>query len=334
MAQPTTAIQRFDASLSYREFSVLSNRAGFIGLQVLPPTGVRLQSAKFQKVKAASVLGPIEDTKRAPKGNYARDTYEWETDNYSTVDHGVEEVIDDRIIRMYGNEITAENIHIDRAINRVLMAFEDECAKAVFNTTTWTGAALTTAVGTAWTVVATSDPVDDIDKAKDKVRDSSGAKPNTLILTELALRAAKRSARIENLLKYSGRDDPKNLGDLAALQDLFGLDRILVADGWKNTAARGKAAVFGRLWDQTMAMVAHVNVDSIDLENPIPTVGSTIMWTEENATLPGGDDTEMTVIIEEYREEGRRGGIIRARADYEVKIIHPQAGHLLTGVTA
>ena len=48
----------------------------------------------------------------------------------------------------------------------------------------------------------------------------------------------------------------------------------------------------------------------------------------------GAEGEDLGVIVEEYREESRRGGVIRARGDYQLKILHPQAGHLLQGVTA
>ena len=333
MASPSTAIQRFDLSLSYGEFSLAANRKGFIGLKALPPVGVAVQSAAFAKVTVESVLGPIEDTKRAAKGTYRRGDFEWTTDSFKTDDHGVEEILDDRILKMYGNEIRAEQIHAQRAVNRVLQAFENEVAAAVFNGTTWTGAALTTAAATAWTTPATAVPITDIDNAVEKVKASSGMRPNTLIVTDYGLRKMKRCAQIQDLLKYSGRDDPKNLGIISGLLELFDLQQILVADGFKSTADEGQDAVFARLWDVTMAMVCHINT-SDDLEDPEPTIGRTIMWTEENGPIPGGGDGEMGVIMEEYREEQRRGGAIRARADYQVKILHAEAGHLITGVTA
>jgi len=158
-------------------------------------------------------------------------------------------------------------------------------------------------------------------------------RPNALIVTDFALRHLKRTAQVEDLLKYSGHDDPKNLGVLQGLQELFDLERIIVADGFKNTADEGQTGSFSRMWDVTMAMVAHIN-DSGDIEDPEPTVGRTIMWNEENASIPGSDDQEIAVIMEEYREESRRGGVIRARNDRQVKILHAEAGHLLQVVTA
>jgi hypothetical protein len=331
MASPRTAINRFDLSLSYSEFSLRANRRGFIGLRVLPAVGVALQAAAFLRVKIASVLGPIEDTKRAPKGTYPRSDYEWDDDSYKTDDHGVEEVVDDRTIKMYGNEIRAEQIHTERAINRVLQAYEQACANAVFDTARWTGSSLTTSVAVPWTTKATATPIDNIDAAIDAVVTSCGRKPNTLIIPHLGLRALKRTAQVEDLLKYSGKDDPKNLGILTGLQELFDLENILVADGVKNASDEGQTPSFSRFWDPTMCMVCHVTA-SEDLEDPEPTIGRTIMWNEENASIPGAGDTEMTLIVEEYREENRRGGVIRARCDRQIKMLHTEAGHLLQGI--
>ena len=313
----------------YSEFSLIANQRKYIGLRVLPAVGVARQSSSFLKVTVESVLGKVEDTKRAPGATYKRGEFEWTTDNYSTDDHGVEEPLDDRTLNMYGSEIRLERIRSMRAVNRVLQRFEQDVADAVFDTAVWTGAALTTALGTPWSTAATATPITDIDNAIEKVKASSGMVPNALVLSDLAHRRAKRTAQVQDLLKYSGRDDPKNFAD--ALAELFDIDRIIVGRGFKNTADLGQDATFARFWDTTMAMVCHVN-DSMDLEDPDPTIGRTIMFTDENAAIPGGDDGAINVIVEEYREEKIRGSVLRARNDRQVKILHPEAGHLLTGI--
>jgi hypothetical protein len=320
--------------MSFSEFSLEANRMGFVGLQVLPAIGVSQQSAEFAKIPVEQLLREIQDTKRTPKAPYKEDDFEWGTDSYATEDHGAAEVLDDRSIAMYGDMIRSEFIHRQRAVNRVLMALEDAIATAVFNSTTWTGSALTTAASVAWTTQASGVPIDDIDDAIEAVKSSSGMRPNALIITDYGLRLAKRTAQIEDLLKYSGRDDPKNLGIISGLQELFGLEKIIVADGFKNTADQGLDASFSRLWDTTMAMVARVaDGGSMDLEDPNPVIGRTIFWGEDNAAIPGmDDDGSMSLIVEEFREEKRRGGIIRARNDRQVKILFPQAGHLITGI--
>lgn len=334
MATPKTAISRFDLSMSFNEFSLELNRQGYIGLSVLPAVTVAKAEANYSKVPIEALLAPVEDTKRAPKGDYKRDDFEWEQASYKTDEHGVEEIVDDAQIEIYGEEIDAEMIARQRAITRLVTPFEVAVANAVFNTTTWTGSALTTGAGTAWTTKASADPVANIDAAKDKVLASCGHPANTLILTDVAFRAMVRTDRVEDLLKYNGGTGPESLiRARQAIADLLDIERIIIARApMKNTANRAKAVSLARIWDDTKAMVCRID-DTPTLENVTPSIGKTVVFGEQGPT-PGSMDSTIGVVFEEYREEARRGSVLRARTNYQVLIQYPQAGHLITGVTA
>lgn len=340
MASPSTAIKRYDLSITYNEFSNAANRRGFVGLRALPMLGVEQEAANFTRVDVKSLLKKAEDTQRAPKGTYSRDDFKWIQDSYGVTEHGVEEVVDDATIERYGDLIRAEAIHTDRAINRVLMRLEQDIADAVFNTTTWTGAALTTAAATPWTTHATAEPRTDILSAVQKVEESCGQAPTHLILTKKALRNLKQCNEITDLIKYWGGDDPKMGSDsstLRILAELFEVQEVIVANAYSNTADPGLAATFAHIWDNTMAMVCRIRDDGMmgDLDAPEAHIGRTIFSTKNSEPLPGdmGDGSD-SLIVEEYREEARRGGVIRARNKRQVKLLHPQAGHLITAVTA
>jgi hypothetical protein len=229
----------------------------------------------------------------------------------------------------------------------VLQRLEYDIAAAVFNTTTWTGAALTTTVGTAWTTVATADPIADVDAAHEKVSVGCGEDANTLVLTKKGFRAMIRTARLEGLLKYdasellvalnTGQNQSMVSEIVSGLKDLLQVERILVGRGFKNTADKGLPPSLSRVWDDTKAMLCVVHDDGIegDLENPMPQIGRTIFSNKNDEPLPGANDAGLgSLIIEEYRENPVRGGVIRPRNKRQVKILHPQAGHLLQGVTA
>jgi hypothetical protein len=64
----------------------------------------------------------------------------------------------------------------------------------------------------------------------------------------------------------------------------------------------------------------------------MPNIGRTLMWREDSPGPTGAEDEEIGVAVEEYREENRRGEVIRARTDYQVKQLHAPAGHLLTNL--
>src|SRR5689334_216694 len=114
MATPSTAITRLDLSLTYQEFALLANLKKFIGLMVLPPIAVEQEAAEFAKIVIASLLGKVEETKRAPKAEYNRDTWEWGKDSYALDEHGVEEVVDDASVERYGDVIRVEQLSVLR----------------------------------------------------------------------------------------------------------------------------------------------------------------------------------------------------------------------------
>lgn len=347
MAQPTTAITRFDLSLTYQEFNLIANLNKFIGLMVLPMLGVAQESASFAKILIDSLLSKVEETKRAPRAGYNRDSFEWGTDSYALEEHGVEETVDDAEVERYGDIIRVEQISLWRAINRVLQRLEYDIAAAVFNTGTWTGASLTTTVGTAWTTAATADPIADIDAAHEKVSAGCGEDANALVLTKKGFTALIRTTRVEGLLKYDASELLLALNNgqnqrlvnmiTSGLKDLLQVEKIIVGRGFKNTADKGQTATLGRVWDNTKAMLCVIRDDGIDgdLENPMPQIGRTLFSTKNGEPLPGADDAGLgSLIIDEYRDEPVRGGVLRPRNKRQVKILHPQCGHLLQGVTA
>lgn len=347
MVAPSTAITRLDLSISYGEFSLAANQAKYVGLRVLPPLAVAQEAADFAKINLESVLTKVEETVRNPKSSYKRDDWTWGKDSYALAEHGVEEVIDDATIERYGDVLRAEMISAQRAANRVLQRLEYDIAAAVFNTTTWTGSELTTAVGTAWTTKASADPIANIDAAHDKVNAGCGEDANTLVLTKKAFRAMLRTARLEALLQYdssqllfalnNGQNQSMVQQVMSGLHDLLQVERIIVARGFKNTADLNQTASLSRLWDDTKAMLCVVRDDGLegDLESPRPQIGRVLFSSKNDEPVPGSMDSGIgSLIMEEYREEGTRGSVLRARNKYQVKILHPECGHLLTNVTA
>lgn len=337
MASPKQAITRLDLSMSFSEWNNSLNRRNYIGHLVFPALPVEQAATKFHKLPAEALITPVEDTKRAPKSGYKRDDFEWTEDSYTTQEHGVEETTDDHQIALYG-EVPAEAINRDRAVNRVAQAYEAACAAAAFNgsnskdVVTDTGSGYS---GVAWSDQQNADPIHDLDQARETFLTQCGYYPNALVMEQLVATAILRSARIEDLVKYTGQLDSHTVMKLLPqLAEIFQIERIIVAKApIKNTGLLGGDPVFTRIWDPTKVLLTRV-YDGPDLESPEPFYGRTVMWSAEAGPLPGADGDGMGVIVEEYREETRRGGVIRARTNYEIKKIHEPAGLVLTGVRA
>lgn len=344
MAQPATAISRFDLAMSYSEFSTEATQKKFIGLQVFPPVSVSQERASFRRINVESLLKKPEDTRRAPRSEYNRDSFEWHEDSYAVEEHGVEEVSDDAENEMYGDILRGEVFAVQRGVHRVLQSLEQECADAAFSTTTFTGA-LTTAVATAWSDKSLADPIADVDVAREAVKSSCGMAPNTVVMTDVDFISCIRSDRLEGLLKYDasaillamngGADQEVLQESHTGLARLFNVERVLVGQAFKNTADDGQTASLARYWTAGRVQVCHVNDDGMngDLSAAMPSIGRTIWSTQNGEPLPGVSDGGLdSLIFDEYREENVRGSVYRPRNKRQVKVLHPEAGHLLTGI--
>lgn len=328
MAQPTTAITRVELSATFSEFDLAASRQGFIAPRVLRPRMVGSQQADVGKIPLEALLRNRE-TKRVPKAGYTRDDFEFDKFEYKTEDHGVEEVLDDRQLAIYRDVLDAEMVHTARAIDAVARRYEVTVAAAVYDPTTWAGEALTTALVTPWSTLDACDPIANIEAARLKVIDGSGLVPNALVCNRRQFFCLKNCDAIVDRVKYSGIDDPKDITPQAVAAALD-VDFLLVAGGIQNTANRPQEAVISQIWSDSYAMLARVATSDDPQE---PCIGRTFMWSGDG---PGsvGTAEEIAVLVEEYREEARRGSVIRARTDYDVVVMYPQAGHLLSNVIA
>lgn len=330
MAVPSTVIKRFELGATFEEFNLAASRKGFIGPRALRPRVVGLQAADIGKIPIEALLQTRDDS-RAPGAGYRRLDYEFESFSYSTKEKGIEAAIDDRTLAVYRDLIDAEVIASDSAKDAVLRNFEIACAAALYDTSVWTGAALTTGLSNAWSTHSSSAPIDNIFAAKQKVINGSGQEPNTLIMNDTQFFHCRESAQIVDRLKYSGMDDPKAIGP-AQLAEMFDLDFVLVAGGGgsvslKNTANQGQAASLGRIWGDGYMMLAKVAVSDDPQE---PCVGRTFLWSGDGNPGSPGSESELAVVMEEYRDESRRSTIMRARNDRDIVIMYPECGHLLT----
>ncbi len=323
---PNSAITRLDLSSTFTEFDLAMSRLKFIGHRILRPRLVGVQAADVGKIPLEALL-QTHDTGRAPGAGYSRGDFEFEKFNFATDEHGWEEPMDDRQIKLFGDMFDAESVHAQRAMDFVLRNYEIAVAAAIYNTTTWTGATLTTSLTHEWDDPTNAVPIANIEAARRKVRAVSGLEPNALICNRDQLWNLRRTDEITDLLKYSGHADPTKLfaDSIAALLDL---EHIIVAGGQKNTANEAQTASLSSVWSDEYAMVCRV-AETDDPQEPC--IGRTFLWTEENAG-PGTDEG-MAVLLEEYREEATRGSVLRARNDRDLVVMYKEAGHLLSNVT-
>lgn len=327
MPSPSTSLAtlRPDLAGSFMEFDNDMDSRGFIASRVMPVIEVQKASGKFGKIPIEQLLMQRE-TARAPGAGYSRSNFKFTTASFTCEEHGAEEPVDDREADMYADFFSAEQVAATRARDVVLRNYEQRVSAAIFNTTTWTGGALTTSIIEEWDDLANAIPITDIEKAVQKVYDNSGLRANALIIGWKVfrnLRNGEKSGQLIDRIKYSGIDDPKagNITE-AVLAQAFGLDMVLVGGSVKNAAIEGQAASLSMIWDGEFAMVCRV-ATSQDIREPA--IGRTFHWGEDGSSIGG--------TVESYREEQNRSQINRVRMDVDEIVLYPEAGHLLKNIT-
>src|ERR1035437_7139772 len=178
---PSTTITRLDLSSTFYEFNLEMSRRGFIGPQVLRPRMVGIQAADVGKIPIASLL-QLQDDTRASGSGYHRGDFKFDKFSYSTNEHGWEEPLDDRNLKIYADIFDAESISASRAMDFVMRNFEVAVKNAVFDTSVFdsasayaTGHGGTSVAGALagssgsnyyWTAKATCTPIDDVEYAR------------------------------------------------------------------------------------------------------------------------------------------------------------------------
>jgi hypothetical protein len=308
---------------TFLEFDLESENAGYIATEVFPVINVQSQAGNFGKIPIEQLLQQ-RDTRRAPGAGYSRGNFTFNKATYATEEHGTEEPVDDREAKMYAEYFQAEQISTMRAFSAVLRNAEQRVADAVFNTSTWTGASLTTAITHEWDDATNCVPLTDVEAAVQKIYDNSGLWANALVINRKVFRNLRNSDQIIERINASGAGSPSKATDVTVqmLAQVFDLDHIIVAGTSKNAAKEGQAASIGQIWSGEYAMVCKIATSADRRE---PCVGRTFHWSEDGSSIGG--------TVESYRDEAIRGDVIRVRHDTDEIVLYPEAGHLLSNIT-
>lgn len=325
MPTPSSSLAtlRPDLQQSFEQFDLEMNETGFIALKACPVVEVGQASGTFGIIPIEQLL-TLPDDKRAPGSGYSRDKWTFRTDSYTTQEHGVEEPVDDNEQAMYVHYFSAEQIAARRARSAVMLNMERRVASLLFDTSTWTGASLTTAVSTPWSTVASATPISDVEAAVQKVYANSGIWPNTLVISRKVFRNLRNCAQIVDRLKYSGlyNVDSKNI-TVELLAQVFDLQQVLVANAAYNSAAQGQSAALASTWSDSYAMVGYIHGGE---DFKAPTIARTFHWSADGSTIGA--------TMETYRDETVRGTIVRCRQQTQEKVLYKELGHLLSNISA
>lgn len=286
----------------------------YIAEQIFPSLQVNKQSGKHFVYDRARFRST--DNLRAAGSNSNEVTISVSTGSvYFADDHALKQFVADEDV---DNAITPTSPFIDATENVTEMQFvsrEIELAAMLTDTAVLTQN--TTLAGTAqWNDYTNSNPISDVRTAAQAIHAAIHVQPNVLILSKQVFDKLVDHPEIVERVKYSA------LGVITAelLARLFEVDRVIVADAAKNTAAEGQADSMSYIWGKN-AILAYVNPR---IAQKMITLGLTYTWKTMKVEKLRGTD-----------EEDRKGTYVRVGDHYyDQKLVSAAAGYLIKNAVA
>lgn len=290
----------------------------FIGTRAMPPLGVDAKAGTYPKLQiAAGELLTNSATERSTDGSYGEVTRQWTTDNYDCVDRGLEERVDDAqakdVARFFNLESTAARL----VLRQMQLAHEIRVAGALINAGTF-GAGTNSGVAYTEANIATISFIADVLAAIERVR-NNGTNPDTIVLSSTVYNRIRRATLVQNFVTGSiGKGAEVTGGTLAQAFADEGIRQVLVGKARYNSAKKGQAHSAANVWGNTYIWVGKANQNALDAKDG--GAGFTFYWNAEGGLF----------VTETYREEKRRGTIVRVRQNTTEKVVDATAGTLIT----
>jgi len=231
--------------------SVQYKNAAFVADQILPVVPVKKESDKYY-VYTKKDRFTVPNTLRAPRTESRQVDWSISTATYSCEEYALSALIDDRERANADKPIDIDIDTVETLTDLLLLDYEKRVASMLTDTSIITQNV--TLSGTdQWSDYANSDPISNIETAKQTVFDSIFKEPNIMVMGIAVYRKLKHHPDILDRIKYTGR----GIVTVDILQDLFEIPKILVAGTAYNSANEGQTPSYSSVWGKNV-IVAYV----------------------------------------------------------------------------
>lgn len=322
MFNTTDSVPRADISTVLME--AVAQEKLYIGQLIYPvyPSGREVGRYPKFRIGAAELLKAgtgYGSTKRNETGTYNELTRKFEWDSYQTEEYGLEERVDDVVARRMESFFDAEVVTSKLLMNSLMLDYELEVSTTLYNSSTFTATNSTVAYTEA--NIATFDVPLDMNAAIERMT-FLGEVPTTAVMSLSVWNRIRRSQKLQTYVYgYLNVNQGGSQITEQMFANVFGLQEILIAKKSYDTALKGLTAgptTVTPVWPNTyIALVRRAEGDFMN-----GGVGRTIVWDGDS---PGGLFTS-----ESYRDEKRRGNMLRVRSNRVLKTVSPNCVQLIT----
>lgn len=256
------------------------------------------------------------DDLRAPGSLAGEVDYTLSTDSYYCNDHALASAVADEERENADPIIQPDIDRTEFLTERILLNQESAIEDLLRNSSDISEKLL--APGAEWND-AGSDPVADVQEARLAVFSQCQRRANVMVLPYNVFETVRNHPAIVDRIKYS----TQGILTPELLAQVFDVDRVLVPRCFINNAAKGQAASVSPLWGSN-AYLMHV-AERPGLKQV--TLAGTFVWNG----MPGSADG---LVVERWRDHGRKADMIRVQKYYDIKLIAPGAGFRISNTLA
>jgi hypothetical protein len=313
------------ASISRPEISAFLEEAssdpGLIANKLLPTYTSAARAGRYPRIRiGAGNLLKSFSTRRGTTGTYNEVTRAFEWDTFDCQDYGLTERVDDVVAREMANFFDAL-VYTSKFVRAELeLDYENRVAGLLFNTNSFN----VTNASEAYTAanLATMNFPSDLNSVIATLRLRRYA-PNAIWMNRLVWNRIRQSTYLQNYLYGNiGAGTQFRLITPSDMGAAFGIPNVYIADASIDTTpiGRNQASVLSNLsyvWSSAYIGVGTIGAGDFKAGG----MGRTISW---GADVPGG-----MFVTETFRNEDRRGDVVRVRMNTAEKVIDQNACQLI-----
>lgn len=324
MPQPTQTAVHVDAVLSNISVAYIPKQDQFIAAKAFPMVPVDHQTDKYWKYTKEDWFRD-EARRRADASESSGSGYNLGTDSYSCDVYAHHKDIGDKTKANADKGLNLSEDAVRFVTTRLLLRQELQFVADAFTTGVWgtdvsgavTGNGTTTR--TYWNDYANSDPIEDVEDAKEQILRNTGYKANVLIVGYQVWRKLKNHPLFIDRIKFTSSDAITK----QIVARYFEVDEILVAESIYVSSKEGASSptfafAFGK---SALLMYRTPNPGLLE-----PTAGYTFVWNGVSGNLG------LPVAISSFRMEHLKAERIEGECAWDNKIVATDLGYFFSGI--
>lgn len=322
MYKNSSAIIRHDLNAFVEEAA--STDKLLFGDKLLPQLPVDARAGIFPKIEIGNggELLKKEATLRGPTGTYNETTRKFTTDTYECLDRGMEERIDDVVVRDYAKFFDVEVLTSKLIMRTMKLDYEARVyglLQGSSNFLSLSGASAVYNGGTKWGDATSLTGADFSKLLMNAIEELTkrGEVPNTLVIGSNAWNHIRRTTKLNTFLYGSlGTGLGYKMVTEADVAKQFNLKNVFIAHAHYDSGDRNAGETLSVLWNNDNMWLGDVKGGEISAGG----AGRTFVWTKDGSGL---------FTTETYRSEPRRGDMVRVRHHTSEKVVNKNAGLLV-----